>query len=313
MDDLSNAILPKTVPKRIRGMLNLFRVGLIHARAAKIAASPEEIVEGSFAALDLSTDERKTLVDVLARQSVLIDDFLKEETTPSAEMIAEIGISLETFTALREYARGLKDWQVERFSTSLFYGPNVNLTQAKFIVGPVAKRMSELDGGMLGGHLSEAIVKWISGVPLAGLKEIFTKSKVTTLEQLISVIYSRVQFLLPWGLFAFDRIVAAEAERRKIKYDGEIEKFAGLADQGVPSFDALHLVRLDFERVDAARLANVFYHSQDHKAGRDVVSWINAQSLPALEAIVRGKDKRRIDYDFADTVAKLRSAPASHL
>ena len=69
------------------------------------------------------------------------------------------------------------------------------------------------------------------------------------------MIYSRIQYLLPWGLYAFDRLVQEEAERREIAYNNAIRSVAFLVDAGVPGFDALRLTHTDVERVDATRLA----------------------------------------------------------
>src|SRR5262249_19168570 len=160
----------------------------------------------------------------------------------------ELGLPLDTLESLREYVTRLSDWQIEDMGNLISRG-SVNLEKAVYYLSPVAKRITEMEGTKLGGFLGAVIVNWLSGVPLTTvkLKSSFEKS----LEDMISIIYSRVQFLLPWGLYATHKLVEEEASKRSINaYDGGLLAIAYLVDAGVPNFEALRLVNLDFERVD---------------------------------------------------------------
>lgn len=306
--DLNQIILSEKIPKRIRGAINLIRVSYIHAAATMRLTGVEEILEGTFALSHLSSDESILAHQLFRSQAALVDDFFSKPDAPKPALVAELGLSIDTLEQLRQYVAGLSNWQIESFS-GLFHGGSVNLNQSKFVIGPVAKRMSELEGPALGGLFSDVIIQWLSGISL---------TKITRkeddwwkrLEDLISVIYSRIQFLLPWGLYAMDRIVDEEAKRRSIPYNNEIGKLAYLADAGVPSFDALTLVNLDIERVDAARLASVFRKSGGYSTGVDIVGWVLSLPVERAIAIVKGIDQRRIDHDFVKTLSALRSQQA---
>lgn len=95
-----------------------------------------------------------------------------------------------------------------------------------------------------------------------------------------------------------DRIVDEEAARRGIDYGGEILSLATLADAGVPSFDALRLVRLEFERVDATRLAEFYRTRGGVRTGVDIVGWLKSLPTEIVERCVRGAENRRVDYDL---------------
>jgi superfamily II DNA/RNA helicase len=293
--------LSEDLPRRVRGTLNLVRVSLVHARTVSDRITPEVLVEGSFGLRDASADERRFALDVFSEQMDLVDEFLASDKSLSVELIAELGLSIETLSELRDYVRVLEDWKLQAFG-NLFYGGQVNANQAKYIVGPVAKRMAELEGRKLGGFLSDTILHWLQGLPLFEAPRPGNES----LEDMVSVIYTRVQYLLPWGLYAFDRLVEGEAARRQIPYDNQVKDLAYLADAGVPSFDALRLVNHDFERVDATRLAAEYKRRGGAGLNVDVLGWVAHLTKQALEQVVRGRDNRRIDYDLHDLAAALK-------
>jgi len=143
----------------------------------------------------------------------------------------------------------------------------------------------------------------LSGVPLNIVR---TKAAFKDrLEELISVIYSRVQYLLPWGLYAFHRIIEAECQRRGIvDYNESILSIAYLVDAGVPNFDALRLVNLDFERVDATRLSLAFRRLRKQE-DTDIIGWLMVEKKSTLYKILRGTDNRAIDFDFDNLIADL--------
>jgi hypothetical protein len=248
-------------------------------------------------------NDKITALSVLQEQLRLIDDFFSEPDAPSQEMIAELGLSLETLIELRNYIRSLEDWQIEKLS-DLMFGGSVNLGQAPYIISPVATRMAELEGPKLGGLYSSVIVNWLEGIPLMSVK---TKASFNKkLEELISIIYSRIQFLLPWGLYATHELVQEECRRRRITtYNDEILSLAYLVDSGVPNFDALRLVNLEFERVDATRLAKSY--AQLRNRDTDIVGWLINESKSTIRDIVRGSDNRRLDYDLDKILDTIRA------
>lgn len=299
IDQLSEVRLPEKMSRRAKGAVNLLRVGLMHARAAGLKDSPEEILEGTFASTFMSKDQLAFCKAVARSQDDVINKYLASYGDMDIGVMAELGLSLETLSELRQYVSQLEDWQIEGF-IHLFYGGDLNLGQAQYIVGPVAKRMSELDGPNLGGFLSDVIVKWVSGITFTSIRSESNFSK--RLEDLISVIYSRVQFLLPWGLWATDALIAREAEKRGLNYEGQVKKLAYLADAGVPNFDALGLFHSGFERVDATRLSLAYRHAGGVGLGVDCFGWINSQPQEALRRIVSGRDGRRLEHRFFDRV-----------
>lgn len=122
----------------------------------------------------------------------------------------------------------------------------------------------------------------------------------------IQDLQSALQFLLPWGLYATDRLLEAEAKRRSLPYDNQLRLLAYLADAGVPTFDALRLVSLQFERADATRLATRYQQAGGLKTGMDIAQWVIAQPLQLLVEWVRGNDQRRVDFDFERRIQDLR-------
>lgn len=188
----------------------------------------------------------------------------------------------------------------------LFRGGSVNLKQAPYIIGPVAKRMAELEGPRLGGFYSTVIVNWLAGLPFVQIK---SESKFDQrLEDLIAVVYSRVQFLLPWGLYATDALIETEAKKRNLNYENDVLKLAYLSDCGVPNFDALRLVNSDIERVDATRLSIAYKHSRKIHEGLDLFGWLFSLKQEALEEIVTGEDKRKVAHGFYADIDKLRGS-----
>lgn len=301
--DLTQVALPSNMSRRTRGAINLVRVGILHARAANLIHSPEEIVESSFAAQFLHGGGGESAKAMFRTQSEATDAYLASGDAPSLEKLAELGLSLETLTNLREYVRQMETWQLENLQT-LFYGGTVNLNQAPFIVGPVAKRMSELEGPALGGFLSDVIVRWLAGVTFTSIRSEAGFQK--RLEDLIAVIYSRVQYLLPWGLWATDWLLEQESLRREINYDNQVKNLAYLADAGVPSFDALRLTQFGIERVDATRLSRAYKQAGGSDTGLDCVHWVTNQSTQSLSTIVQGQDDRRLEHRFFERLRAFR-------
>jgi len=302
LDDINNAKLSSSVTKHIRGTVNLLRVGLIHAKASNLISTPEEILEGTFALHNFDESEKEFTKQLLKRQFEIVDQFINNSNDITMDLIAELGLSIETLTEIYDYVINSPDWKIENMSKIYRYG-EIDPHYLKYVISSVASKMAELEGPKLGAYNTEAIISWLEGKPLLTVKQ-HAKFK-RPLIYLISVIYSRVQFLLPWGLYATHRIVKEEAERRDIPYNDEILKVAYLVDAGVPNFDALTLVDLDFERVDATRLSNEF-RSGPHK-DTNIVSWMNAQNQDHIIRCVKGHDNRRLDSDLFVLLAKLKT------
>ena len=310
MKDLSSPTLPESVSRRVQGAVNLIRVSLLHARASKLVKSYEDIFEGTFARQMLDPATMGTARELFAGQEKLIDDFFKQPNTPSLEMAAELGLSIDTLSALRNWVVSLADWQISNME-KLFWGSQINIDQAKYVVGPVAKHMAELEGPKLGGFLSEVILLWLSGIPFSTLRvNLSGNLRSSTIEDLIALVYSRIQFLLPWGLYAADRLLETEAARRKITYLNEVRNLAYLVDAGVSSFEAMRLVYLEFERTDADRIAARYRREGGLKSGLDIVPWLVTKSVDTVRSIVRGPDNRRIDFDLDARLAAIHQGIA---
>jgi len=307
LNQLNTIALDDTIPKKVKGTINLLRVGLVHAKATNILNSPEDILEGSFAKMFMNDASLTFARSIISQQSTILNDFFKSKGAPSEKLVAEIGLSLQTIEELRSYVLNMQDWQIENFGR-LFYGGNLNFTQIPYIIGPVSKRIAELEGERLGGIYSEIITNWLSGVPLSVVRGT-SKGFTGRLEDLISIIYSRIQFLLPWGLYATDSIIEEEAKKRNIPYNNEVRKLSYLTDAGVPNFDSLRLVNLNFERVDATRLTKYYQQigGQD-RLGVDILGWISNEDPRTLATVIRGIDGRRTDYDLNSIIANIRGS-----
>jgi hypothetical protein len=305
LEQLSAASLTAAMPSKVRGAINNIRVSLLHARASRLSLSPEEIVEGTFAHAEMDASQQSVAAELFRSQGIVVDEFLSTQEPEIENIAAEVGLSIETLLDLREWVVQLEDWQFANLHRVMF-GGEVNSDQAKYVVGPVAARMAELEGGKLGGLYSEIILQWLLGIPFAAIRFGMAASYLKRIEDLISVIYSRVQYLLPWGLYAADRLAEVEAKKRNINYEHELRSLAYLVDAGVPSFDALHLVNADFERADATRIAAFFKRVGGMAGtGSDIVAWLANQRIETIIEIVRGQDNRKPDVDLRTRLAAL--------
>ena len=298
---ISTPHIHERTPRHIQGTVNLIRVSLLHARATRTLHSPEEILEGTFATAFLNDASRRAAQTLIGTQDKVVREFFSDPTAPSIEMAAELGLSIETLDDLRGYAQSLEDWQLGNMS-NVMHGGNINENQIEYLLSPVAARMAELEGGKLGGFLTPIIRQWILGVPFSRI----VAEGARTIEDLVSVVYSRIQFLLPWGLYAFDRLVHEEAARRNIPYDDSIRSVAYLVDAGVPGFDALRLTNADVERVDATRLARRYRQLGGLSLGVDVVGWLSGLADSTITSVVMGSDRRKVDFDLPRVLRQLR-------
>jgi hypothetical protein len=169
-------------------------------------------------------------------------------------------------------------------------------------LGPLSKHMSEFSGESLGGYTSYVAVNWLRGLPLTEIQKSQAKMDFG---RLVRVIYSRIQYMLPWALFGVHELIGYESKRRRINVGDGVRDLSVLAAEGVPDFDALTLVmRLDIERVDAARLAAAY---QRARTETDVVGWMRGLQWERVVGIVRGQDSRRLDPDLHRLWEQLRN------
>jgi superfamily II DNA/RNA helicase len=310
---LNSVNIPEVIPKEVHGTINLLRVGLVHAKASKLENSPEKIFEGTFAARHMNVANISLALKIFSSQNQIVEEFINRTDALPIEVVAEIGLSLETLSSLRDYVSSLEEWQVQNMSRAM-HGGKVNLSEARYIIAPVSARMTELEGPSLGGLYTEVILQWLAGVPFTTVKnKVGSNNRWKRIEDLISVIYSRIQYLLPWGLYAFHRLIAEETKKRGIAYNHEVRSLAYLADAGVPNFDALRLVGLDFERVDATRLARLYQSLGGLSLNLSVIDWVINQPKELIENCVRGIDNRRLDYDLFNLIGDIKANKPSRL
>ena len=295
--------IDERTPRRVQGTVNLIRVSLLHARATGLLTSPEEILAETFAARCLDAETLREAERIVDTQDRVIHDFFSQVAAPPEDMAAELGLSIQTLDDLRSYAQDLSDWQLQMMSNVLRRG-DINQDQIDYLVAPVAARMAELEGRKLGGFITAIAREWLLGVPFSRIRVDHTDR----IEDLVSVVYSRIQYLLPWGLYAFDRLVEEEAARRQIPYNNAIRSIAYLVDAGVPGFDALRLTHAEVERVDATRLAARYKQVGGPKLGVNVVGWLAGLSKEEIDTIVSGRDFRRMDFDLPKLVRRLSVA-----
>jgi superfamily II DNA/RNA helicase len=291
--ELRDPELSEQLPKSARGVVNLLRVGLAHARAVGIEDETGAYFDSTFAARTMAPADQAFARALVREQEAVIDSYLSGAAAPSIELVAELGLSIDTLTRLQRYVRELEDWQLTA-TTHVMYGGAINFRQLRYTVAPVLKNMAELEGRRLSGWYSTIVEDWCRGKPFS---EITPTNREKRLEDLIGLMYSEIQYILPWGLYATDRFVREETETREIPYDGEVNKLVYLVDAGVPSWPALRLNSLGFERTDAARLSVAYENAPGH-ATADIVRWLVAQPIEDTVQIIRGSDRRALDYDF---------------
>ena len=299
---ISGPRIHENTPKQIQGTVNHVRVSLLHARAKGLLRSPEEVLEGTFASQFLDSRTRRAAEVFIDTQDSVIREFFAAPAAPSVEVAAELGLSIQTLSDLCNYAQDLEDWQLQNMSI-VVRGGEINDGQINYLLSPVAARMGELEGGKLGGFFTEIVRQWILGAPFSRI----ARRQGQRIEDLVSVVYSRIQYLLPWGLYAFDRLVEEETERRGIPYNNAIRSVAYLVDGGVPGFDALRLTHADIERVDATRLARRYKQVGGLTSGVDVIGWLSGLSTDEVQTIVTGADNRRVDFDLSTVLGSLRA------
>ena len=89
--------IDERTPKHIQGTVNLIRVSLLHAQAAGLLHSPEEILEGTFAAHFLDSETRRSAEAFIGTQDRIIQDFFAKPGAPSVKVAAELGVIYSDF------------------------------------------------------------------------------------------------------------------------------------------------------------------------------------------------------------------------
>jgi hypothetical protein len=310
-DDLESLRIPDSLGGEVRGSLNLIRVGLVHARAVSLISAPEEILEGTFASTFLSGDLGAFASHLMRSQDDVVSAFLGSDLAPSVSATAQIGLAIDTLADFTNYVRNLTDGHIRSFNNVVVAGQVTR--SARYAIAPVSRMITEIDGQRLHGlcgMITDVIINWTNGLGFVSIPR--DGSGLRQLEDLIAILYSKVQYLLPWGLYAFDRIVGEEAERRNIVYEHQVQDLAYLVDAGVPTFDALRLAGVGLERVDATRLSSAFRRERRARTDLDLFTWLVSLRRIDLETILRGQDLRRIDADLDSLLADIRSSLVSH-
>ncbi len=215
------------------------------------------------------------------------------------KIAAKIGWTLESQAALWAWVQSLDDWKMQSYGNIVRKGEVVQPENLKYVLYPIASLMSEFEGKTLSGFTAYIASHWIEGHPLTTIRERSTEPGKRPKDNatLVDLIYSKIQYLLPWALYGVNELVQYEALRRRISVGSGIRDLSILSSEGVPSFDALTLVmRLDIERVDATRLS-LSYARQKPK-DTDIIGWFKGLQWSTVAGIVSGSDRRRLDPDL---------------
>lgn len=277
--------------KEIRALVNIMRVGYAHAGSSNIISikdpeTPE--FDGDLLASRQMPLESKDFARHFAEQQKKIVRIATEDNKEFMDIAARVGWSLETQYLIHNWVQTREDWQLEQFGNIVVGGRILRFDRLGYLIGPLAKHLLAFEGTPLGGLMAFTAQKWIEGIPLSAMGE----SRGSQFAQLVTDIYGRIQFLLPWGLFGLHELVEYEAKQRLITVGTGIRDLSVLAAEGVPDFDSLQLVQIGIERVDASRLAQRY-----HKLGTttDILGWFKQTAWPEVERTVRGIDDRRLD------------------
>ncbi|TJW03262.1 MAG: DEAD/DEAH box helicase [Mesorhizobium sp.] len=278
--------------KEVRALVNIMRVGYAHAGSTGAIdlddeTSPEFARE-LLASRQLGEDERR-FAEKLGFQQRRVIQAATKSNPEFVSIAARVGWSLEAQQNLYDWLETRDNWQLEQFGNSVIAGHVRSFENLGYLLGPLAKYLIAFEGEALGGQIAFLAVKWIRGIPLSSFQE----ERGTSFGKLISNVYGRMQYLLPWGLFGMHELLQFESKQRGLAVGDGVSSLSVLAAEGVPNFDALTLVLgLGVERVDAARLSIAYAKM---RSAADVSGWFAGLSWTEVERIVRGQDQRRID------------------
>lgn len=302
VDGKSNA-----AAKEVRALINIMRVGYAHAGStgAVDLADPKspEFTHELLASKQLQYNDRIFAERLGARQRRVVQE-ATQSNPDFVDIAARVGWSLEAQQNLYQWLRTREDWQLEQFGNSVAAGYVRNFDNLGYLIGPLAKFLIAFEGEALGGPIAFLAVKWIRGIPLSSFQE----ERGSSFGRMISNVYGRMQYLLPWGLFGMHELLQFEAKRRGFAVADGVSSLSVLAAEGVPNFDALALVLgLGIERVDAARLSDVY---SSRRSAADISGWLAGLTWLEVERIVRTPDQRRVDPLLRAIHSRLQSKDA---
>jgi superfamily II DNA/RNA helicase len=289
--------------RSIRALINIVRVGYAHANSSGLISlnkdeAPEFVNEllasrqMPEATVKFATALGKQQRRVVSRATAGDRDFV--------EIAARVGWSLEAQQILYAWLKTRENWQLEQFGNIVVAGYVRNFDRLGFLIGPVAKHLIAFEGSALGGAIAFLAEKWIRGIPLAS----FQPDRGASFGRMVSNVYGRMQYLLPWGLFGMHELLQYEARLRSIPVGDGLSALSVLAAEGVSNFDALKLVLdLGIERVDATRLAERY---KRERVSTDISDWFVGKNWAEIERIVRGGDIRRVDPSLRGLHRRLR-------
>ena len=299
LEELKIAGVASEKVKRIRGLMNMMRVGYAHASVSGVT-SLKELTTKEFDANELLaaqqiSEEVKIFASKIGLQQKKVVSQATEDDPQLLTIAARIGWSLETQQELYKWVTCLEDFRLENFGKLVLGGRIIQFDKIGNLMYPLSDMMAEFEGSKLGGFTSYVAIGWLEGHPLSLIK-INQQKYIKDFGRLVHMIYSRVQYLLPWALFGMNELIQYEGRKRGIHIGSGVSELSVLASEGVPSFDALTLVvQLDIERVDATRLAAAY---RKDKPATDIIGWLKAQEWRRIVGITSGPDKRRLDPDL---------------
>lgn len=278
--------------KALRALVNIMRVGYAHANSSRLISleedSIDEIDDELLASRQMSAPVRE-FARIVGGQQRSVVSRATNENPDFVEIAAKVGWSLEAQHNLYAWLQTRENWQLEQYGNLVLGGQVINFGHLGYLIGPLSKNLLAFEGEALGGAASFLAQKWIQGIPLASFQE----DRGPSFGRMISSVYGRMQYLLPWGMFGMHELIMYEAKQRKIAVGDGVSALSILTAEGVPNFDALQLVlQLGVERVDATRLSQQYRRL---RTSTDIISWFAATGWPAIERVVRGIDRRRID------------------
>lgn len=291
--------------KRIRGLVNVMRVGYTHAGTSgllnlELDEAPEFEAGQLFAAKQLDEDKKKFACALASQQRRVVRSAVSADRE-LLEIASRIGWSLESQKSLFSWLKTCEDWQLEQYGNLVRGGRITDTSKLGYLLGPLANSMSEFEGDKLGGYTAYLARGWLEGWPLHLIRN--SQRRRIDYARLVEMIYARIQYMLPWALFGCSELLDLEARRRGVRVGSGVSDLSALAAEGVRSFDALRLVTaFDVERVDANRLAEAY---QRVRPGTEIVRWLSSLQWGEVAHIVSGTDGRRIDPDLRDIISQM--------
>ncbi len=286
----------------VRGMINMIRVSLTHAHVNGMInvndQQSEPTVKKLFAYSQISESTKEFACKIEMQQRKTISTTLVNDNN-LLKIAAKIGWTLESQAALWSWVQSLEDWKIQNFGNIVKIGEVIQPDNLKYLLYPIASLMSEFEGKTLGGFTAYIARHWIEGHPLTIIREKSTEQgkRPKDYSTLVDLIYSKIQYLLPWALYGVNELIQYESLKRGLSVGAGIRDLSILASEGVPNFDALTLVMmLDIERVDATRLSNSFMRYKQRDS--NIIGWVKGLPWSTIAGIVSGSDRRRLDPDL---------------